>query len=387
MNHLLFVSLSEYYRKVPSTLYKNPKEWNRPWTVSAVKAGFRLDMCAGVRVTSAANISQELRMAQDFHESMLATYFKISPLMIFPETLGNFRVFLKQGETHVLYADARKGFSERHRRNLHENGIQDVYVLTEERESYDDYVETNLGRILGDDSIPVESRSQVFYSASSTIVHEVFDKRLPEGLSAKQFNRVAALIKASVRLLTMDEALKAVSAFISHDYKTYDHCVHVFVYTMTILNSYGLSRDELFKNGLGAMLHDLGKARIPKAVLGKRDKLTPQEFELIKTHPSQGVSMCAGVPQIAGPALNNILFHHERMDGKGYPTGLKGEEIPLGVKALSLADAYDALTSDRAYAQAKTPFEALKEMRANRGAYDMAVYKRFVQLLSDAELV
>ncbi|THB67646.1 MAG: HD-GYP domain-containing protein [Desulfovibrio sp.] len=309
--------------------------------------------------------------------------------MIFPETMGRFSVYLKQGGSYVLYCGPDEPFSEEHRRNLHDNGVEEVFVLSEHKERYHAYVEENLGAILADEGIALKERAKVFYTASVSIVDEVFAKRLPQSLDVKHFNRVAALVRSSARFLSMEQSLKTVASFVSHDYKTYSHCVQVFVYTMAVLSTYEhFTKESIFQCGLGAILHDLGKARIPKSVLNKRGSLTQEERDLVNTHPVQGVAMCTGLPEMGHEAINCVLFHHERMDGSGYPSGLKDEALPLPVRVIGVADVYDAIISNRSYAKAVSPFHALKVMRDEmKGAFDKEVFKRFIGVLSGANIV
>ena len=163
--------------------------------------------------------------------------------------------------------------------------------------------------------------------------------------------------------------------------------MHVFVYSVAVVHTYEMSDSEIFEYSLGALRHDVGKAKIPKRILNKRGPLTQAEREIVKEHPVHGVSMCAHLPMTQN-TINCILFHHEKLDGTGYPAGIKDDNIPLPVRILSLSDIYDALTTDRPYAEAMEPYEALSlirnDMRAN---VDMNVFKRFVAVPSGAEIL
>ncbi|MES9997368.1 HD domain-containing phosphohydrolase [Desulfovibrio aminophilus] len=313
------------------------------------------------------------------------TFFTISPLMIFPETLGRFSIYLRQGDEYVLYADSEERFSERHRRNLHESGVKEVFVKTEQKEHFERYVESNLGRILADEALPMSERARVFMDAAKSVVEEVFEERLP-AIRLENFNRLKNVVEQSIRFLTKEKALTALAPFIAHDYKGYTHSIHVFVFTLAVLQSFGAVEEELFQAGMGAMLHDVGKLRVPKEILNKRT-LNRAEQEVLRGHPLWGVSLCAQLT-MSQTSLNCILFHHERMDGEGYPGRLPGEGIPFPVRVLSVCDAYDNLTSERPGSSALSPFEALRAMRDDmKGAFDLEVFKRFVQVLSGASLV
>lgn len=316
-----------------------------------------------------------------------SSYFAVSPLMIFPNTLGKFKVFLKQSGKYVLYAGENDQFNDRHRKRLHNHGVKEVYVKTLQRADFDKYVERNLPQILANEDISVPERSGVFYEASISVVKDVFESRLPPGLSKRQFSRIASFVEKSVAFLSEDASLKQVAALASHDYSVYTHCIHVFVYSTAILHSLNVDEDIIVQSGIGAMLHDLGKTVLDKDVLNKPGPLTPEERAAVNTHPVKGVALCMDMP-LSHAASSCILLHHERMDGAGYPGGVREQHIPLHVRAVSVADVYDALTSTRPYAEAVTPFEALKIMRDDMaGAFDLDIYKRLVMILSGADII
>ncbi len=315
------------------------------------------------------------------------SYFPVSPMMLFPDALGNFSVYLWQGGDFVLYTRSGQRFTRRHRKILHNNGVKEVFVQSDEKSNFDTYLEENLGHILGNDSLPWEDRSKVFYEASSGVVEEVFRNKLPSALNEVYFKRVSSIVEDSIRFLASDHSLSAIAPFISHDYKTYTHCIHVFIFTVSILQTYDLSEKELIECGLGAILHDLGKTRIPKAILNKRGPLTRDERQIVQAHPLHGVSMCSMLP-LSQNSINCILFHHEKLDGTGYPAGLSGDDIPLPVRAIAVADIYDALTTSRPYADSIPPYEALTLMRHDmRDGLDMDLFKRFVAVLGGADML
>ena len=315
------------------------------------------------------------------------SYFPVSPVMLFPEALGEFSVYLWQGGDFVLYTRSGQKFTLKHRQSLHRNGVQEVYVQSSERPQYEQYIERNLGTILLDETLPIKLRSKVFYEASTVVMQDVFDRKLPTTLRARHFNRISEIVKNSIKFLASDESLSTVAPFISHDYKTYTHCMHVFIYSVAVFQTYDMTDSEIFECALGALLHDVGKAKIPHRILNKRGSLTTAERAVIKEHPVHGVSMCAHLPMTQN-TINCILFHHEKLDGSGYPAGLKGDNIPMPVRIISMSDVYDALTTERPYAEAMLPYEALTLMRHDmREALDMNVFKRFVAVLSGADMI
>ena len=315
-------------------------------------------------------------------------FFAASPLMIFPQTQSGFSVYLRLNNNYVLYSNAETIFTEEHRQRLYNNGVEEIFVLTEQKLAYDEYVERNLGEILQNDSLPVRERAKVFYKSSVGIIKETFESRLPTSLDKRYYDRIAHFVEQGVSFMSKQGSLKNLASLISHDYQTYSHCVQVFVFTAAILQTYdALDNDTIIQCGIGAILHDLGKTRIPRRIINKPGPLNHEERQEINRHPLHGVAMTANA-SISKETYNSILFHHERMDGGGYPAGMQGDDIPLPVRVLSVCDVYDALTSDRPYAKQITPFEALSIMRDEMdGAFDQRVFKRLVMVLSGAKVI
>lgn len=143
--------------------------------------------------------------------------------------------------------------------------------------------------------------------------------------------------------------------------------------------------NQLNKIELFAMLHDIGKITVDKSILSKKGPLTVEEWEEIKKHPETGFRIAQTVPSLSDIA-RYILYHHERWDGKGYPKGLKGEEIPLYCRVLSIVDAYDAMISSRPYSDPISSIDAIKELQRCSGTqFDPSLIKIFVKILKDEE--
>jgi HD-GYP domain-containing protein (c-di-GMP phosphodiesterase class II) len=137
---------------------------------------------------------------------------------------------------------------------------------------------------------------------------------------------------------------------------------------------------------LGGTVHDLGKLAVPQRVLMKRTALTPAELARIREHPSAGARLLAPITRVR-PALPYVLFHHERWDGDGYPTGRGGAEIPFGARVLAVVDAFDAMTSDRPYRRALPVEAAVEEVaRCAGGQFDPVVARAFVGAWLEGEI-
>jgi len=187
----------------------------------------------------------------------------------------------------------------------------------------------------------------------------------------------------SLYLQTIEAMATAVDA---KDRYTHGHIRRVQVCAVALAKSLGIIDDaHLFAIRAGALLHDIGKIAIPEYILNKPTVLTETEFEKMKLHPVIGASMLKGI-EFPFPVEPFVKSHHERWDGKGYPDGMKGEEIPIGARILSVADCYDALTTNRPY-RSPMPRKQLVEFfqRESGKAYDPAIVDALVKNIDELE--
>ena len=167
------------------------------------------------------------------------------------------------------------------------------------------------------------------------------------------------------------------------DSYTRNHSDRVSYYSVMIGKQLGLNEDELELLKQGALFHDVGKIGIPDAILQKPGKLTDEEYDDIKNHPSIGAKILAPA-RIFSDLIPMVLNHHERYDGKGYPIGLAGEDIPLMARIVCVADSFDAMTSDRSYRPRFTVIAALEEIERCKGAqFDPLVVDAFMIALKE----
>lgn len=309
-------------------------------------------------------------------------YFGVSPLMLFPQTHGNFEVYLRQQGEFVLYTRQGELFTSEHKRNLHDLGVREVYVLNEQSARFKTYVEENLGAILENEDLPLRERAGILYDVSGRIVRQAFSKRLPDTMGEEEFARIRKLVLGCANFLARKDGLKAVGQLISHDYKIYRHSVNVLVFTFAILNTYDVEDRYRMACGLGAILHDVGKTAIPREVLERPMKLSERDKELMRQHPVRGAAMCAGLP-LPGEVVNIILFHHEKMDGGGYPAGVQADQLSLAVRVVAVADKYENLTAGPRWQVGLSPFRAIRALSERyKGRYDTDVIRRLVMVLS-----
>ena len=175
--------------------------------------------------------------------------------------------------------------------------------------------------------------------------------------------------------------LQALTAAIdAKDPYTRGHSERVAYMSAELAKAMGLPKDEVERIHTSGLVHDVGKIGVPEAVLCKPGKLTDEEFDLIKRHPQIGYDILHAVPTIE-PLLPGVLHHHERWDGRGYPHGLKGKDIPLMGRVMALADTFAAMSSTRSYRPAMPREKVLKEIRDCAGTqFDPALAPLFVKL-------
>jgi len=183
---------------------------------------------------------------------------------------------------------------------------------------------------------------------------------------------------SDLHLATIEALALAIDA---KDHTAQTHIRRVQTYAAGLARAMGMTENEIQGVKTGALLHDIGKLAVPEHILSKPGPLTQEEFQKIRIHPQVGAEIIAAVP-FPYPVAPIILSHHERWDGKGYPSGLQGEEIPLGARILAVVDYYDALTSERPYHKAMTSDAALGLLEQEAGkALDPVLVKRFIEML------
>ena len=185
---------------------------------------------------------------------------------------------------------------------------------------------------------------------------------------------------------TYDGVLLLLRHFISKDQYTENHSYRVSVYAARIAARLDLSADRIEDVRAAALLHDIGKLEISRELLYKAARLTKDEFEQVQRHVDRGVDLLESVGGSLRRVLPIILAHHDKFDGTGYHP-LRGDEIPLEARVISVADVYDALTSDRPYRKAMSPFDAKEILVKGTGTdFDPHVIDAFVDAFKRGEM-
>jgi len=225
----------------------------------------------------------------------------------------------------------------------------------------------------------VEARK--IQTQASRVIREVMhDARLGLAMNMAEVEPLVEDITDSIG--RNQSALLSLLHLKTHDDYTFLHSVSVCALMITFCKSLKLDPVTTREAGLGALLHDTGKMRVPDAILNKPGRFTDEEFEIMKRHPRDGYDILRATPGIGQVPLDIALHHHERMDCTGYPDRLPGAEISTLARMAAIVDVYDAITSDRCYHVGIPPAEALKKMwEWSKFDFDQTLMRAFISTI------
>ncbi|HEX6958184.1 MAG TPA: HD-GYP domain-containing protein [Ferrovibrio sp.] len=202
--------------------------------------------------------------------------------------------------------------------------------------------------------------TQSFRKSTDGVIRFFNDMRLGKSVETEDAKAIVSELVTTISS-NVNTALWLTNLRTQHE-ATAAHCLNTSILALAFARHLGYPLEQLQEVGMGALLHDLGIARVPNAVLNKPGNLTEDEFEIVKKHPRDGYHVLKLTREIPAPALDIVLHHHERVNGSGYPDGLKDDEIREPVRIVAIADMYDSMTTERVYRKAMTPQDALTAM-------------------------
>jgi HD-GYP domain-containing protein (c-di-GMP phosphodiesterase class II) len=240
----------------------------------------------------------------------------------------------------------------------------------------EEYIKKHLGK--NEHIKPVKREVvDVSYEKAQQAIEELFEK-FPTVNTTEVSKAVSALTNS---ILDDSTTIESLFKIMSHDYYTHTHSINVSIYAIYFGKAKGFSAIDLENIGLAGMLHDLGKVSVDKDIINKNEKLSHEEFEKIKDHAHEGYRAAKVIGVKDEQVLAAIKFHHEKLDGTGYPMGLKGADVPYFARIISICDIFDALTTKRSYKDAMKTFEALKIMKNNMmGEIDEKLLADFIKI-------
>lgn len=231
-------------------------------------------------------------------------------------------------------------------------------------------------RVSLDDEI--QTAAKLCAKAKEAVIEMFSDARMGRAIQVEQARALVEEISNSV--LRQPHALISLARLKNADEYTYMHSVAVCALMIALARQLNIEEEMVREAGLAGLLHDLGKVGIPLKVLNKPGKLTDAEFSVVKSHPEVGARILMENYDVSPMVLDVCLHHHEKVDGTGYPHGLKGETISLFAKMGAVCDVYDAITSNRPYKKGWAPADSIRKMAEwSKGHFDEAVFQAFVK--------
>lgn len=292
---------------------------------------------------------------------MGATYSKREELIEFPveglvdNSVTDFDLFLKLGSDVVLYGGCGYRWERAELRDLLRAGVRFFLMRRNDAKKADIYQAISKIPAISK-SLDPAARIQEIDEIGARLAKCFQEGELTEACVAKAGEVARGLVDC---IAEDPSCIRAIQTLADHDAYTYHHSVRVAAYAVAIAIGLGLrDQDAIYRMAVGGLFHDVGKRTVPFGVLNKTGPLTEAEWEIMREHPLVGWEQlkATGLSHIS---LEIVLHHHERANGTGYPHGLKGSELLPEVRIATLADIFDALTSNRSYQRRRTRFEAL----------------------------
>lgn len=300
---------------------------------------------------------------------------------LYPETDAPCDLYLRvEGGRHTLFVQRGMHFGSDEAERLHESGVDQLFFREEDATHYYSYLKDNLSRLVQDPSRPETYKAQLVHVACKDIMTRVLaDPRAPF------LGHAEGIIRPAVDLITSSHsATRALIRLTEYDPDIFIHSTNVGIFSVALARlGLGASPEELLKIAPAFFLHDLGKCDVPAEVLNKPGPLDDAEWILIHGHPEGGLKLAAEADCLSEEGRLVLMQHHERDDGSGYPYGLKGKDISPYARVCRLADAFEAMTSDRPYRRRMSTFHALKNLKRQViSEQDQAIFEKFIKLFS-----
>jgi HD-GYP domain-containing protein (c-di-GMP phosphodiesterase class II) len=272
-------------------------------------------------------------------------YLPVATATLFPATDVRCDLFVQRSGNEVqLYRSHTCPLDEDDLARLKRSGIDHLYIRTCDADLYRQYL---CEQVLHQPTLPTEIRFSALREATRVAFQDALEASDPNQavLMATDLGRELAHLIADQAM-----ALEQMFQILEHDYYTFTHVCNVSTYCVMLARDLGYSGTrELAQVATGALLHDIGKRRVPFAVLNKPTKPTEEEWLLIRRHPTDGYHELCNRPDLIWGQLMMVYQHHERLDGSGYPTGAVAGDIHPWAKLCAVVDVFDALTCSRPY--------------------------------------
>lgn len=294
---------------------------------------------------------------QELNPENKEPYIGLKLHLIRPDSIPSVSFYVKRGKRYRVFRDMRENFSAFEIQSLLDAGVDRVYLDRHDAGTVRQYLETFLVQSTPQSQVTMEAQVGLQRSAAVRITEELFQDPSPENI-----RKGMKVVSGFVNVLVRDpKAFYHLIRLSSHDPYTYQHSVGVGLNAIALGKRLKLVNEaDLMDLGIAGLLHDIGKTKVRPEVINKPGPLDKQEWEEMRQHSSWGYELLKDNRDVSQRAKLAVLHHHEENSGGGYPHGLTDSQISIFAKIVTIADIFNALTTDRTYSKAKTPFEAFK---------------------------
>lgn len=372
MYETLFDSGTEY--NAISRGYLMGRSLNTLYIAESDKESFEAYIAQGIVESSSVYDSPKAFKDYSFNKEQ---YYQIDKQMLVPGTEVHFNVYTMKSFTYSLGLSANTEKPAKVDEKLLETK-GDLMILKADIPKYHEY----LNSLLQSDSIQGKDagkvKALVIRENSKIIVRDLFDN--PR--SGEKIKQTQDLVHNMIdSIMANRDTIYDLLSIRGYDYYTYTHSVNVCVLSVGLGIALNMNKTESEKLGIGSMLHDIGKSVIPVEILNKQGKLDDREFKVMQSHVNEGEKIIRENHRLPAESISAITQHHEKMNGKGYPSRVTSDDITLFGRITAIADCYDALTTTRPYRQSLTPFAALEIISKETGNYDPELLRLFIIML------
>jgi putative nucleotidyltransferase with HDIG domain len=317
-------------------------------------------------------------------QAIAGKFLPIYVQSLWNDSILGFDIYLYNGQEMILYRAADIQFTAKMRKALQESGVRHLYIKVENRKEYQKYIQTHITKILKDPALDDFTKSSIVYDNTKEVIKEA----LSNPTTGENIKHCQAMVESTaLYILEGKNAFHNMLRIMSFDYSIYTHSVNVCTFSLALANAAGINTTkELHEIGTGALLHDVGKIKVPESILNKVGSLDQKEWESIRKHPRWGVEIIRETDLIPEVSYVPIRQHHERKNGSGYPDGISGKELHPFSNIVAIADMFDAMTTERAYRKAVSGYNALKAMYDGKNKLDLKLLEQFTKLLGPSHI-
>lgn len=321
----------------------------------------------------------DLRVESNQKGRSVAGYIPILTHTLTVDSILEFDLYVSEGREMVLYRSSQFLLTMEQRNEMLAKNLHRLYISADQRSDYQKHLRSHISQVVSDTSVDEFTKATIVYDSARELIKDIF----ADPSRGEHIRESREFVESTVQyVLEGKNAFHNLLRVMSFDYTVFSHSVNVCTFALALGSAAGIEKtSDLVALATGALLHDVGKARVPDAILHKPGPLNSEEWTTIRRHPDWGVELMTETDQIPREAYIPIAQHHERGNGSGYPNQLKDSEIHLYGKVVAIADAFDAMTTNRSYRRAEGTFKALEGMAASQASFDRPLLRRFIQLM------